>query len=90
MKYLGGHPAAVSTVCSCNLSEKSQAIPLFSVQTSLALQSPFLNSVDLSHIIHAHHPCDNANRAGGTRAAGRGVGVFVFCIFPAVGLESFN
>lgn len=88
----GRHPATVPAVCNCNLSEKPQEILLFSVQKSFALQSPFLNPADLFHIIHAHwlHPCDNANRAGGTRAAGRGGGVCVFCIFPAVGPESFN
>lgn len=71
VKYAGRHPAALSTVCNCNLSEKSQEMPLFSVHTSRALLSPFLNSVDLFPIIRAHHPRDNANRAGGTRAAGR-------------------
>lgn len=77
----------------CNLSEKCQERPLLSVQNSLALQSPFLNPVDLFHIIHSHwlHPCDNANRAGGTRATGRRErGGGVFCIFPAMGPESFN
>lgn len=50
----------------------------------LPLQSPFLNLLDLFHVIHVHwlRPYDNTNRAGGTRATGRrGGGRVCFAYF---------
>lgn len=89
------------TKCSeGNILANIQQLPPLSVTITFlknlrkyfALQSPFLNLVDLFHVIHVHrlHPCDNASRAGGTRATGRRGGGSVFCIFSVGGPESFN